>query len=61
MVHRRLSEGLLRVHGSVEDLYKTRGTFEWRQKLKGSKVSTVMRVAIKTAPIPMTVGTFQTR
>ena len=26
MVHRRFQEGLLRVHGSIEDSYKTRAT-----------------------------------
>ena len=69
MVHRRLQEGLLRVHGSVEDLYKTKatpipvtvGTFEARQKLKGPKATTVIRIAMRTAPIPATVGTFETR
>ena len=59
MVHRRLQEGLLSVHGSTEDLHKTKataipvtvGTFEARQKHKGPKVTTVMRVAMRTAPI----------
>ena len=45
MVHTRLQEGLLRVRGSMEDLYKTRatlfpvtvGTFEARQKHRGQK------------------------
>ena len=45
MVHRRLQQGLLRVHGSVEDSYKTRatpipmnvGTFAARQKTSGAQ------------------------
>ena len=69
MVHRSLQEGLLRVHGSMEDEYKTRatpmpvsvGTFEARQKHKEPKVTTVTRIAMRTAPIPVTVGTFETR
>ena len=63
MVHRRLQEGLLTVHGSLEDLYQTRatpipvtlGTFEARQKLKRPKVTTVMRIVMRTALIPVTV------
>ena len=34
----------------------TVGTFEALQKHKGPKVTTVMRVATRTAPIPVTVG-----
>ena len=56
MVHRRLQEGLPRVHGSREEGYKTRdtaipvtvGTFESRQKPTGPKVTTVMRIAMRT-------------
>ena len=65
MVHRRLQEYLLRVHGSIEDLYKTRateipvtvGTSEARQTHKGPNVTKGMRIAVKTARIPVTVGT----
>ena len=66
-MHRRLQQGLLRAHASIEDVYKrsaipvTVGTFEVRQELKGPKVTTVMRIAMITAPIPVTAGTFETR
>ena len=66
-MRRRLQQGLLRAHGSIEDLYKRRaipvtvGTFEARQKLKGPKVTTGMRLAMRTAPIPVTAGSFDMR
>ena len=69
MVHRRLQEGLLSAHGSIEDLSKTTptaipvtvGTLEARQKLKGPKATTVMSIAMRTAAIPLTAGTFEAR
>ena len=36
-------------------------TFEARQKHEGPKVATVLMIAIRTTPIPVTVGTFEAR
>ena len=60
MVHSRLQEVLLRVHSSTEESCKTKatripviaGTVEARQKHKGAKVTTLMKVAMKTTPDP---------
>ena len=66
-MHRRLQEGLLTVHGSIEDFYRTRatlipvtvGSFAARQKLEGSKMTTITRMATPRGPIPVTAGTFE--
>ena len=36
-------------------------TFEARQKHKGPKAKTVLRIAMRTIPIPVTVGIFEAR
>ena len=65
--HKRLQD-LQRAHGSIEGLYRmittpipgTVDTVEARQKHKGPKVTTVFKILMRTAPMPVTVGTFET-
>ena len=42
-------------------IHVTVGTSEARQKHERPKVTTVMRIAMSTAPIPVTVGSYEKR
>ena len=67
VVYNRFMEGIQRtysvhrfsVHRRLVSV--TVDTFEARQKRKGPKVTTVLRIAMRTTPIPVTVDIFAAR